>query len=622
MFLLVKGLYPGGGYDYYKHYFQFYKRVVETGSVLPNDVWYHFYYSKGAGLYFLGMLLTDPLAPQLVATAFMACGGCIVYALLYRACHSKLLPLTGVLLYIGALIPTGSSVVLGEHRRWEGRVEWGILERLHELTAVLLLAVIWIAYRLFREEVSGRGMWVFALHASIITVVLLTLPLALLIGLFMAGYLLWFALTRQWHLMLQPLGAGITAGLSLFAIAAVNYHYTGFPSDIVLERFWPYADLMKIMHWGTMLEILTLYQNGPYLVVAAQPISWNLIMDLAVFLRFNVWWPIFLAAAPFISLLIISKSARRWLHARDIDPYAWGALGWFSAAVILVAILGGGRSEPISFYRMSTFSYAPTLCLGLLLCQRGLPKAANDKKRRMLGFVSISGMLTLALGALLVSSSATISTMRRNVSAGLDDAARLFVGRFSLLDAYQNQPDGPAPWGAIYPGIIEPWRIAGPETPIWSFNVLSYCMLPDCNVQTFLTERFSPSWQVVFFGQPEEAIKALQAEGRNYFFFSSELVVADLLPELQLFSPATIGKYLAIGWTDGTSYLLTWPGPNTKPIDQKFLFAYTRAVKTNYRSFDLNLLKSISDYIDRHREDLRPFKLPGCTNCDGLPSIG
>jgi hypothetical protein len=455
MFLLVKGLYPGGGHDYYKHYFQFYKRVVDTGSVLPNEVWYHFYYSKGAGLYFLGMLLTDPLAPQLVATVFVGCGAWIVYALLYKACPSKLLPLTGVLLYIVAYVPTGSDVVLGEQRgkAWVGWIEWGILERLHELTAVLLLAVIWIAYRLFRKEVSGRGVWVFALHASIITIVLLTLPLALLIGLFMAGYLVWFALSRQWHLMLQPLAAGITAGLSLLVIAALNYHYTGFPSDIVLDRFWPYADLMKIMHWGTMLEILMLYQDGPYLVVAAQPISWSLMTDLAAFLRLNLWWPIFLAAIPFI-LFRISKSARRWLHARDVDPYVWVALGLFSAAVILVAIFGGGRSQPISFYRLSTFSYAPTLCLGLLLCRRGLPEAASGKKRTMLGLVPISGMLTIALGAILASSPNTISTMRWNVSAVLEDAARLLVGRFSLLDAYQNQPAGLAPWGAIYPGII------------------------------------------------------------------------------------------------------------------------------------------------------------------------
>jgi hypothetical protein len=125
----------------------------------------------------------------------------------------------------------------------------------------------------------------------------------------------------------------------------------------------------------------------------------------------------------------------------------------------------------------------------------------------------------------------------------------------------------------------------------------------------------------VFFGNPEDAIKALQAEGLNYFFFSATLAMQDILPETQLFSPATIGKYLAIRWTDGTNYLLTWPGPNTRPIDRKFLFSYTKAVKTDFLSFDLNLLKSVSDHLDRHREQLRPFQLPWCKNCEGLPSI-
>ena len=51
-------------------------------------------------------------------------------------------------------------------------------------------------------------------------------------------------------------------------------------------------------------------------------------------------------------------------------------------------------------------------------------------------------------------------------------------------------------------------------------------MLPDCNVRIpILAHRFSPSWQVVFFGNPEDAIKALQAEGLNYFFFSATLAM-------------------------------------------------------------------------------------------------
>jgi len=50
-FVLVKSLYPGGGHDYYSHYFPYYRAVVE-GKGLFNELWYHFFYSKGAGLHF------------------------------------------------------------------------------------------------------------------------------------------------------------------------------------------------------------------------------------------------------------------------------------------------------------------------------------------------------------------------------------------------------------------------------------------------------------------------------------------------------------------------------------------------------------------------------------------
>jgi hypothetical protein len=279
VFLLVKGLYPGGGHDYYNHYFQFYKRVIETGSTQPNDVWYHFYYSKGAGLYFLAMLLTDPLAPQLVTTGFMGCGACIVYALLRNATRSTLLPLVGVLLYVGVFIYTaGPNVNMANGG-------WGIMEKIHELTAVLLLAVIWIAYRLFRGEIAMPAPWTLALHAAIVTIALLTLPLTLLVGLYMTGYVLWFAIKRQWRIAVRPFAAGVTTAFTLLAVAAVNYHYTGFPSDTVMVQFWPYADLDRIMRWGTMLELLSQHHDSTGELTSAPPISWSMLPLIATYLR-------------------------------------------------------------------------------------------------------------------------------------------------------------------------------------------------------------------------------------------------------------------------------------------------------------------------------------------------
>jgi hypothetical protein len=193
IFLLVKGLYPGGGHDYYSHYFQFYKRVIETGSILPNDVWYHFYTSKGAGLYFLAILLTDPLAPQLVTAGFIGCGAAVVYALLRTATRSTPLALIGLLLYVGVFIYTpGPATNMAEGG-------WGILEKIHELTSVLLLGIIWIAYRSFHDQVAMPGPWTLALHSAVVCIALLALPLTLLVGLYLAGYIAWFALTKQWE---------------------------------------------------------------------------------------------------------------------------------------------------------------------------------------------------------------------------------------------------------------------------------------------------------------------------------------------------------------------------------------------------------------------------------------
>src|SRR5262249_40672654 len=128
LFIAVKGLYPAGGHDYYTHYFYYYMSVLRHESLLPNEVWYHFYYSKGAGLYFLAMLLSDPLAPQLVTTAFIAAGALTVGVMLERAAPGTLFPWLGASLYIAFLIYTPGPP---ESLRHGG---WGDLEKLHELS--------------------------------------------------------------------------------------------------------------------------------------------------------------------------------------------------------------------------------------------------------------------------------------------------------------------------------------------------------------------------------------------------------------------------------------------------------------------------------------------------------
>lgn len=619
IFLLVKALYPGGGHDYYNHYFQFYKRVIETGSILPNDVWYHFYYSKGAGLYFLGMLLTDPLAPQLVTTAFIGSGAAIVYALLRSATRAALLPLIGVLLYVGAYIYTSTFIKI------YGEVQWGILEKIHELTAVLLLAVIWIAYRAFRSGVSSPAPWLLGLHAAIVSIALLTLSLAVLVGLYIAGYAFWFIIFKQWRLAVRALGAVSTAGLCLLVMGAINYHYTGLPSDQEALRFWPYADLTKIMQWGTMLELVSLmFRISQNLLPNTLPVSWDTLWIFGLFLRLHLWWPIFFVALPLVVFRLGSRTSRTDIF-EHIDIAAWSALLWFSAAVVLVAALGGGRSQPISFFRLSTFSLGPSLCLALLFCDLGLNGRGNTKTKIRQPYFPLLGSVAAGLLVIAIINKPATRLIQQNIAPILRNALQLASGQFSLKEAYQHQEGWYVlPWGAIYPGVLEPWRIAGPGTRIWTFHIWSYCMLPECNMQQFLSEVLSPSWQSVLFGPPDQGINSLRSEGLNYFFFSTELPMTnDPLPISPIFSPDEITKHLAVRWTDGTSYLLTWPDETTLAIDEKFLTAYRRAVETSDGiSFSRAArLKEVSDYLTSYKDDLRPFCLPWFSNCLTVSSI-
>ena len=104
--LLVKGLYPAGGHDYFLHYFSYYKSVIDRGGIWPTAHYVHGYDSKGDGLVFLSMLLTDSIAHQLVAFCFIVAGALALRQLLSRIAPATLWPLVGVILYLSLYIYT------------------------------------------------------------------------------------------------------------------------------------------------------------------------------------------------------------------------------------------------------------------------------------------------------------------------------------------------------------------------------------------------------------------------------------------------------------------------------------------------------------------------------------
>ena len=125
------------------------------------------------------------------------------------------------------------------------------------------------------------------------------------------------------------------------------------------------------------------------------------------------------------------------------------------------------------------------------------------------------------------------------------------------------------------------------------------------------------NWYRVMFGSAEEAKKILRRAGINYFLYSRELAgpglgITDLLPLSNLFSPDHIAEHLALRWTDGTTSLLTWPGPDTRPLDDDWIAGYREGIgnSTRIKKFPLNATRDIYRRYDAMPHPWKPIPLP------------
>jgi hypothetical protein len=108
-------------------------------------------------------------------------------------------------------------------------------------------------------------------------------------------------------------------------------------------------------------------------------------------------------------------------------------------------------------------------------------------------------------------------------------------------------------------------------------------------------------------GSPEQAKQLFQNAGVNYFLVVKNRKMGVLPSYSRLFSPETIGRYLAVKWTDGSAFLLTWIGPHTTPIGSEFLDIYKEllpvpdGVQPSWDHLVDDLVPQIPVIIDRLR---------------------
>ncbi|MGE3303388.1 MAG: hypothetical protein AB7M12_09770 [Hyphomonadaceae bacterium] len=561
---LVKGLYPGGGHDYYTHYFYYYQAVMRDHGLWPNEVWYHYYYSKGAGLFFLAMALTDPLAPQLVSLCFIAMAGVALFAFVERVSGQKAWAWAGAAMLFGLYIYTPGQA---ENAANGG---WGDFEKLHELTAALTLALLWSWAEALAAKGRARVLWAVVACSAAAAAVLVQTAFALLILGVLALLFAWSAaravVSKDWGAPTACIAMSAAAAAVLAGVFTVNYATTGMPIDQGMLVTWRFADAERLYRWGALVETLMTHWTLTQLAAHRVPLDDTFLLLLFRSFRLELLAPLIATAT--VCLTAASFAAKREKSMLHIN--AW-AVAVAAAAMAVFLALAGGRQQAISFYRFSSFLLPLAIFAAMTMAGwrwRG--------PRSYALFAAAAPCVALLLCAV----AAHGAYPRGKASAVLLDALRFARGQFSLDDGYVNQTAwaGRMPWGGIYPGVRGAYRIVGPGTPITSLHVHSYCMLPDCRVETWPAFIPARDYDLVMYGAPETARAILQKSGRNYFLYSKELHLTDPIVRSPLMRPENIARYLGVKWTDGTTALLTWrDAEGVEPLDDEWVDVYRQS---------------------------------------------
>jgi hypothetical protein len=566
--LIVKGLYPAGGHDFFNHYHSYYEAVLRNHGIWPNDVWYQFYYSKGMGLFFLSMLLTDPLAPSLVTYCFAIAAALAVYLIVRSTSPQRSLwPWLAATAFVALYIYTPGAGVFLENGGW------GDFQKPHEIDTAIVVAVVWMCASILQAADEERPAWFWTCALSLFVVAYVETVSSFVLGLFVTILLAGSLIVRRRREAVMFFAFGAAAGLGLLSVFALNYVMSGLISDQLALQTWPIVDVRRLAEWGALPHVI----SDIWGVVAtraqatAVPFDKSAFFYLGQVLKLDVLRNILLGCAGLMALWLLGRVAsRQWRH-RDASWLVILVILAFVASV-LAAAAGPGMGQQISFVRYCSFNLP--LLLALACAVAGLICAQLPES--WFRGVACAGLPVALMIATLAQQKAANGDQLRWV---IGDGVKFVDGAYSISDAYSDQRGWPGrmPYGAIFPGMIGAWRTIGPNTRMWSFHLWTYCMLPQCRSETYFSFILSRRFLDVLFAHPEEEKAILAREGLNYFFFTTKMPIKDVLPQTALFAPDEIGKHLGIKWTDGSSYLLTWLGPGVKPLSPEWLAVYRQA---------------------------------------------
>jgi hypothetical protein len=596
--VICKGLYPGGYFDVFNHYLPYYDRVLDSHGIWPNDVYSQYYFSKGAGLLFQALLLTDLLAPSLVSFAFVVVSALALGSLVHKILESYHWAAAAMTVYLAGYIYTPTYHDLASNLEFFSRdalkhtqtfadFNWGYFQKHHTQGAAWICMIVWLVILFSHHAALSLRTWV------VITCVAMT-GLAVFAPTSMA-VVLPFLLVMCFLSLCQGLRSqsrglalvGAWGTIMLIVMCGINYWITGMPEQTPVRVCWQLANQRQFGKWVSPYEAALWCESsrpefGTFVVPDGRVKGIPLALYLATVSRaeilrhvyFKVWVLLAAVLASLVALVLLPPLARRW---------AWECAAGSVALLVPTALVAAITHQPVSLYRNFEFCMFFSVligitCYGLMTrasvslvgALRRLAEGAHPPRWATSGLSAVC----LAVMPIWVSGASLVKSIQRCPRANLRQCVGFAFGRRTVADAYRAQ-------GAMDDDLVAIYRQVGEKTHVWKLNWYVLAPAPHFWLETSLFFRLGADWHTIMFEDADTAKRALVSQDRNYFVINMSRPIDDILRNSALFCPANISRYLAIAYESPTgTYLLTWPNSRTKPITEEFLASYRKSLAT------------------------------------------
>ena len=561
--LLHKGIFPGDlDSDVWMHYLHYYKEVSANGGLWPNDLWYHFYLSKGAGLFFLAAILTDVMSMPIVSWCFVILTAVIVYDILSEHIIYPLWPLLGALLVFLSLSAITNQYVTENTT--------SSFFKHHIVLMGFIAFALWCGIR-FAHNLSNEAAWLSGIAGALSF---------FYIGIYMPTTVIpliaiWFFEVAVVSLFLQkrPLQARVFIGFAVLALFGsmlafvINYFVTGLADNTPVSLMWKFADKERFGKlWSPWIIqyyfLASSFDSQPIILSNILRVDTNWIAQLC-----RTW---FFKDVPLLSFIIVltgfvwagcsMNSWRQGIYNKKRHIFVLYTVLFIGNALLFAQFFKNYNS----LFRLYNFTVIFVILFVILFWAAVLGPMSRHKP-------------TIVALIILLSAGFFIKNLPLHITKNRTGALWQYLnGKISTKDAVADTDSLTNSYiknDTRFSHFIEAHRYMKPGSKM-------LYMGQDCGPGYFFPAMVvsEPSYALgglyptALFGSPEEARSAFQKLGINYFALNLRRQFMIGLPFSPIFKPENVRKYFEIVWSEGDFYMLTWRAENSdKEVPSEFL---------------------------------------------------